>query len=162
MSPCIPLIAGASLHHGLPGLHKQNYGEMCSNKMIRRTTHTFRGGGRRTRHWIDNHSGRTCRRRRGDDQTALLPWRSAPTSPPGGVFRHLCLHLFEIYRLTSQGTLRAGSGGLLLTTVDRPHTAGRGSSRTGRLGPHHLARTRMGLRVMPEHDRVGTGLIQVM
>ena len=123
MSPCIPLIAGASLHHGLPGLHKQNYGEMCSNKMIRRTTHTFRGGGRRTRHRIDNHSGRTCRRRRGNDHTAPRPWRSAPTSPPGGVFRHLCLHLFEIYRLTSQGTLRAGSGGLQLTSVDRPPRA---------------------------------------
>ena len=128
---------------------------MCSNKMIRRTTRAFRGGGRRARHRIDNHSGRTCRRRRGNDHTAPRPWRSAPTSPPGGVFRHLCLHLFEIYRLTSQGTLRAGSGGLQLTSVDRPlgprikldWTTRAASSR-----PHPNG-TR---RVMPEHDRVGS------
>jgi hypothetical protein len=43
MSPCIPLIAGASLHHGLPGLHKENDEDMCSNKMIRRTTRTCLG-----------------------------------------------------------------------------------------------------------------------
>ena len=88
MSPCIPLIAGASLHHGLPGLHKENDEDMCSNKMIRRTTRiSFRGGGLRARHRIDNHSGRICRRRRGNDETAPRPWRSAPTSPPGGVLR---------------------------------------------------------------------------
>ena len=68
MSPCIPLIAGASLHHGFPGLRKQNDGEMCSNNMIRRTTRTFRA-----RHRIDNHSGRTCRRRRGKRPSATQP-----------------------------------------------------------------------------------------
>ena len=61
----------------------------------------------------------------GETTTASRQWETAPTSPPGGVFRHLCLHLFEIYRLTSQGTLRAGSesGGLQLTSVDRPQRA---------------------------------------
>ena len=33
-------------------------------------------------------SVRTNRRRRGYDQSAMRPWRMAPTSPPGGVFRH--------------------------------------------------------------------------
>ena len=44
---------------------------MCSNKMIRRITRTsssLRGGGLGgARHRIDSHSGRTCRRRRGND-----------------------------------------------------------------------------------------------
>ena len=33
-------------------------------------------------------SVRTNQRRRGYDQSATRPWRMAPTSPPGGVFRH--------------------------------------------------------------------------
>ena len=36
-------------------------------------------------------SGRTYRRRRGNDQPAPRPWRTAPTSPPGGVFRRQAL-----------------------------------------------------------------------
>ncbi len=64
MSLCLLLIAGSSLHHGLPGLRKENYGEICSYNMIRRTTRTYleenvvpdTGS-------ID--SGRTCRRWRG-------------------------------------------------------------------------------------------------
>jgi hypothetical protein len=46
MSQCIPLIAGASLHHRLPSPCKENYGERCSNYMIRRKTHTSAAGWR--------------------------------------------------------------------------------------------------------------------
>ena len=46
MSQYMPLIAGASLHHGLPSLCKENDGERCSNNMIRRKTPTSAGGRR--------------------------------------------------------------------------------------------------------------------
>jgi hypothetical protein len=64
MSLCMPLIAGASLHHGLPGLRKKNDGEMCSYNLIRRTTRTYlKEDVEPDTGSID--SGRTCRRRRG-------------------------------------------------------------------------------------------------
>jgi hypothetical protein len=64
MSLCMPLIAGASLHHGLPGLRKKNDGEMCSYNLIRRTTRTYlQEDVEPDTGSID--SGRTCRRRRG-------------------------------------------------------------------------------------------------
>ena len=64
MSLCMPLIAGASLHHGLPGLRKKNDGEMCSYNLIRRTTRTYlKKDVEPDTGSID--SGRTCRRRRG-------------------------------------------------------------------------------------------------
>ena len=64
MSLCMPLIAGASLHHGFPGLRKKNDGEMCSYNLIRRTTRTYlKEDVEPDTGSID--SGRTCRRRRG-------------------------------------------------------------------------------------------------
>ena len=88
MSPCAPLIAGASLHHGLSDLRKENDGKMCSNNQIRRTTRTSGNGGCRTRHVINLlYSCRTTRRRRGIDLSALRTCSLASTSPPGGVCR---------------------------------------------------------------------------
>ena len=64
MSLCMPLIAGALLHHGLPGLRKKNYGEVCSYNLMRRTTRTYlKKDVEPDTGSID--SGRTCRRRRG-------------------------------------------------------------------------------------------------
>jgi hypothetical protein len=48
----MPLIAGESLHHGLPRFCKENDGEKCSNNMIRQTTQTS-ARGHRARHRID-------------------------------------------------------------------------------------------------------------
>jgi hypothetical protein len=55
MSQYMPLIAGASLHHGLPSLCKENDEERCRNNMIRWTTR-ISAGGRRARHRIDQTS----------------------------------------------------------------------------------------------------------
>jgi hypothetical protein len=63
MSLWMQFIAGASLHHGLAGLRKENDGEMCSYNMIRRTTQTYLEDVVPDTGSID--SGRTYRRKRG-------------------------------------------------------------------------------------------------
>jgi hypothetical protein len=141
MSLCMPLIAGASLHHGLPGLRRENDGEMCSYNMIRRDNSNLPGGGRSARHWI-NRLRTDVSLPEGKDQPALRPWRSAPTSPPGGVFRRKTKPATRQGRRASlgiHGPDREVSKSLRWTDLGGPRI-----NWTGRLGPRHLARARMG------------------
>ena len=55
--------------------------------------------------------GRTCRRRRGNDQPASRPWRTAPTSPPGGVFHRTAEPAPRAGPASQSTQPRAGSGG---------------------------------------------------
>jgi hypothetical protein len=88
MGLCMPLIAGASLYHGLPGLRKKNDGKMCSYNLIRRTVRTYlKEDVEPGRHWI-NGLQTDVSSPEGNDQSAVRPWRSALPSPSGGEFRH--------------------------------------------------------------------------
>ena len=79
----------------------------------------------------------------GNDQPASRPWRTAPTSPPGGVFRRKAQPLRGKAGLASQGTTgRIGRstthyGGLTAGAADQAGPA--------QLGPRHLANSHEGL-----------------
>ena len=101
MSPCAPLIAGAPLHHGIPGLRKENDGEMCSNNQIRRTTRTSGSGGRRARHVINV---------------------STPAGPPdagGGTTCPLCAHADQPRLARQEGCFAASLHRLWVWSADQ-------------------------------------------
>jgi hypothetical protein len=107
----MPLIAGASLHHGLPSLCKENDGEGCSNNMNRRKTRTLEDAE--------------------PDIGSTKPLRPDLPSPEGE----------RPVRNAPVNICPAGSRPEGRYAARRSPLRG---SWTGRLGPRHLARTRMG------------------
>ncbi len=152
MSLCMPLIAGASLRHGLPGLRKKNDGEMCSYNLIRRTTRTY------LEEDVEPDTGlRTdVSSPEGSDQPASRPWRSAPTSPPGGVFRRKTKPATRQGRLASlsiHGPDREVSKSLRWTDLRGLQIKLGRTTRAASSRPRPNGKRRLTL----EHDRVGTG-----
>ncbi len=92
----------------------------------------------------------------GNDHPASRLWRSAPTSPPGGVFRRKMKSATRQGRQASLGIHGPDREVSQVTTVDRPSAVVDELDRTT-WAPSSRPRPNGTRRLTLEHDRVGAG-----
>ncbi len=103
--------------------------------LIRRTTRSFRSGGRRARHRNDWTSPDGPSSLEGNDQSATHSWRSATPSRPEGCYAAR-LNPLHSNCLASRGTYGKEQKVLNITTVDRERRQLDRMSRAALSSPH--------------------------